>query len=118
MVMYELHTLQVPEIWEYEYPREWLGNLYYYKDIDVDVQVVSNQATVDLLHEKEPLVAIWPYRYGPRQYCQGGGDEDWTAVVRKSTYCEDTLLLHARLGICGTERNDEDDFLIFTGTHA
>lgn len=118
MLMYETSILRVPEVWEYEYPREWLGALRHYKDVDVDVRVVPNETTPNLLHEKEPLVAIWPYRYGPRQYSQGGGDEDWTAVVRKSTYSENTLLLHAYLGVCGTERNDEDDFLIFTGTHA
>jgi hypothetical protein len=69
---------------------------------------------------KEPLVAIWDYKNGPRPWSQRGGDEDWTAVVRMSVYSPevDYLYLLQHLDYAGAEGVAEGDFVVYTGAHA
>jgi hypothetical protein len=111
----------------------WLSTSHYNNHITADWIYVSDEVAKELTETHEPFAAIWSYYKGPRQWCQHGGDEDWTAVVRKSVYLHppeyqdyddseiwdhDELHFKAYLDCCGTSYEDEEDFRVFTGAHA
>jgi hypothetical protein len=123
-------------------PRSWLHSITHqapYCSIDW-IRVTDAMARTLIREGPEPLAAIWEYNKGPRPFCQHGGDEDWTAVVRRSVYCAETdaeadaeyddtslywdlgnndeLRFIAFLDCCGTSQEDEEDFRVFTGAHA
>lgn len=112
----------------YIFPTQWMfGLTEYYPYNRLDWILTSSETVKRVMCEKEPFAAIWEYGKGPRQRSQHGGDEDWTAVVRKSVYClkeddnldePDELRFTDYLDCCGTSYEDEEDFRIFTGAHA
>jgi hypothetical protein len=123
--------LVVPPDFTSDFPNNWHhGITTYYPSYKVDWILAFPAAVIRTLKEKEPLAAIWNYNRGPRPWSQHGGDEDWTAVVRKSVYLEpkdeedqgtadsDELRFTQHLDCCGTSYEDEEDFRVFTGAHA
>lgn len=123
------YILVIPPSFEYQLPTHWLfGMTTYSPEARFDWILTSAEAVKRVLQEREPFAAIWAYDTGPRPFSQHGGDEDWTAVVRKSVYCvkaehddieePDELRFVDYLDCCGTSLTDEEDFRVFTGAHA
>lgn len=129
------YILVLPPSFMYALPGSWISALRYHNNTYFDWILATPEVVKRTLQEKEPFAAIWAYNKGPRQWCQHGGDEDWTAVVRKSAYLEpkdtytvdgeeyeneDSDELHFKdyLDCCGTSHEDEEDFRVFTGAHA
>jgi hypothetical protein len=105
----------------YNFPEHWIcGFTQYYPYNRLDWILASAETVKRVIREKEPLACIWAYDKGPRQWSQHGGDEDWTAIVRKSVYCSDSVDLYFEecLDYCSTTYEDEEDFRVFTGAHA
>lgn len=101
----------------YDLPAHWLTTITYVHKVSMTWGIVSDSVLTSLLHEKDPIACIWAYDTGPRPYCQHGGDEDWTVVVRKSVYTDDVLRFDC-LDCCGISQEEEGDFVVYTGSHA
>jgi len=109
-----------------EIPERWMGSL---RGVKLECIRVAPESIPEMVAQAEPHVCIWPYHNGPRPWCQFGGDEDWTAVVRTRVYYGDEMDAESdsryyddvlRLGDLGNRVGDatEGEFTVFTAAHA
>jgi hypothetical protein len=66
-----------------------------------------------------PYLCIWRHYDGPRPWCQHGGDEDWTVVMKTPDYEEQE---YGELRIDDVDNMgheaEEGEFTVYTGAHA
>jgi len=105
-------------------PEIWLGKM---SNVSIDCITVASETIAAMIAEVEPLVCIWNYHKGPRQWCQFGGDEDWTAITRTVVYYgADTDRdmrhvydrLHLRKLSWLAREEEEGEFSVLTAAHS
>ena len=96
-------------------PDRWLNKL---ERLSFDWIRVSKDCIKSLITKKEPYVCIWRHCDGPRPWCQHGGDEDWTTVMKTEDYdAEDLYLMRESLSNWD-HIAEEGDFSVITAAHA
>jgi len=72
-----------------------------------------------MMAAKDPYMIIWEYSKGPRAWCQHGGDEDWTTIIKTATYESDHHKQIISISLSNRDHeSDEGDFTVITAAHA
>lgn len=97
-------------------PGRWLRKI---KEISLDWIRVSPESIKTMISSSEPYICIWRYQDGPRPWCQHGGDEDWTTIMKTDDYKREEYGPLLRNGLSTTDYEETDDiFTIITAAHA
>ena len=97
-------------------PGRWLNKL---ERVSIDWIRVVPDSIKTMVASTAPHLCIWRYHDGPRPWCQHGGDEDWTVVMKKCDYEEERYgrLAVDELGNC-IHSAEEGEFSVITAAHA
>lgn len=96
-------------------PGHWLRKL---KDVSLDWIRVAPHSIKAMVAATEPYLCIWRYYDGPRPWCQHGGDEDWTTVIKTHDYEEEYCPLLMKSLSNWDHVGAEGDFTVITAAHA
>lgn len=96
-------------------PGRWLNKL---ERVSLDWIRVAPDSIKAMVAAAEPYLCIWRYHDGPRSWCQHGGDEDWTTIIKTHDYEEEYCPLLIESLSNWDHEGTEGDFTVITAAHA